>query len=657
MKKIAVFIASIVFVLSGFFLSPAPLAFAQTANTPGSLTVDTNIESALSSGCSNLFSSECALSLFYDIILQPSFWLVGVAANILDFFLGYSLDSNAYRAEFVQKGWALIRDISNVAFIFTLLYLAIKHILGSSSKKYIPTLIIVALLLNFSLFFTKVVIDAGNILARAFYNSIVIENDPNYEEGEAGYKSITLGIVDKINPQQLLSSTMIGLGGSVSGQYNSATNQFEGPVTPVISGRAGIFFTVFILIVIVNLVLTWTFLSVALLFVGRVIGLWFSMIFSPIAFITLAVPGSSGFVKQMSFDTWKDTVLKLAFMAPIFIFFLYLTISFLSIFVASQILPEGGDPFLNLMKIFIPFIFIIVLLQAAKKTADSMAGDFGSAVKSMVGKAMGAVAGGALGATAFVGRATIGRIADSQLRNGRFEQRIQEAESRGDRTTARLLTTQMNAMKKLNESSFDLRNAGKAKGVAGWASRQLGAGLGAGITSFSGDKFKAGDGSKESRKKYIDEIKKERLDLAQDLGSIADNEDSQIQLREERRQLANYQLERRRLINTGQNTNQVDINITNSQNNIAMIEGEHASITRDRRSGFANRVEDSMWESLISGGENAELHADEIRQGNRSRNAEQRALDALRALATPPAPPPGANPPAGGGPNNPNPGP
>lgn len=518
MKKIAIFIASIVFVLSGFFLSPAPLVLAQTPAVE-SLNIDTDIENALSSGCkeASFFSAECALSLFYYIALQPSFWLVGLAANILDFFLGYSLDSNAYTAEFVSKGWALIRDISNVAFIFTLLYLAISHILGNSAKKAIPTLIIVALLINFSLFFTKVVIDAGNILARAFYNSIVIENDPNYSGGDEGYKSITLGLVDKINPQQLLSSTMVGLG-AVRGEYNDATNQYEGDAIPVITGRAGIFFTIFILMIVVNLVLAWTFLSVALLFVGRVIGLWFSMIFSPIAFITLAVPGSAGFVKQMSFDTWKDTVIKLSFMAPIFIFFLYLTISFLSIFATSQIAPEGGNSFLNLMKIFIPFIFIIVLLQIAKKTATEMAGEIGGMVKSIVGKVAGVVAGAGLGATAFAGRKVVGAAARWQMKNGNYAERMANAKNPLSRWA---IAKEMKTAKYLSEkATFDARSMSKNS----WLAKGVGAATGGAF----GDKFSTGKASKKTEKSVREEGQKERLQLAKDIAGNPKDKEKEI---------------------------------------------------------------------------------------------------------------------------------
>ncbi len=536
MKKIILGIASIFVVFSGLLIVPTSLVHAQS---PNSLQVDTRIESAINVGCSNdvnPFSSTCLLYAFYNIILEPSFTLVGLAANILDFFLGYSLDSNAYNSLFIKKGWGLIRDISNIAFIFTLLYLAIRHILGLGGiKKYLPTLIIVALLLNFSLFFTKVVIDAGNILARSFYKSIVINNN-QATVSEDSYKSITFGLVDKINPQKLLSTSMFNIGNSLNCDYSTETGQCLDGATPNISDRTGTIFTIFILMVIVNLVLAWTFLSVGLLFVGRVIGLWFSMIFSPIAFITLAVPGSGGFLKQLSFDTWKDTVLKLAFVAPVFIFFLYLTISFLDVIFASgsNVTVESGDMFTGLMKIFIPFIFIVILLQVAKKTAESMAGEFGSAVKGLVGKVAGVVGGAALGATAFAGRRVIGGAASTVLNNGRVEARIAKAEEdvkagkAGAKLKLRSLQASQLALQKWKSSSWDIRNADKSTllwGGVGKASGALGKNVvRPGLQSFTSKDFNLGKGSKESRAKFIDDEEKKKLKRGEDLSTVRFNE-------------------------------------------------------------------------------------------------------------------------------------
>jgi hypothetical protein len=125
----------------------------------------------------------CLVSGFYYLILVPSGWFAYQSGRLFDFFMAYSLDSNSYtggNGDFVNQGWAVIRDIANVLFIFTLLYIAITHILQagtSGTKKLLTGLIVAALLINFSLFFSKIIIDGGNILARVFYNNIEVTYD------------------------------------------------------------------------------------------------------------------------------------------------------------------------------------------------------------------------------------------------------------------------------------------------------------------------------------------------------------------------------------------------------------------------------------------------------------------------------------------------
>ncbi len=531
MKKIAIFIASIFVVFSGYFLAPAPLVHAQTNSvSTGELTGQTNIETALSSGCDILTNfSLCVLSFIYHVILGVSFWVVGLVANIFDFFLGYTLNSEAYQSEFIVKGWGIIRDIANVAFIFTLLYLAIRHILGMSAKKYIPTLIIVALLLNFSLFFTRVVVDAGNILARAFYQSINIENDEY--SAESGYRGISAALVEKINPQRLLSESIFKQQ-ITTGDVSTTTGGVIGSGTAFaaqdLEKNMAFYVGVFLLLAFVNFTLAGIFLSVALLMVGRTVGLWFAMIFSPIAFITLAVPGSGGFVKQLSFDTWKDTVLKLSFVAPIFIFFLYLTIMFLTIFFETPIAVESQDTFMRIMSVFIPFIFVITILKISKTTAEDMAGTIGGTVKSLVGKALGVVGGVALGGAAFAGRAVLGRVAAGELATGNYEKRIADAKG----FNKWRLMEQRALLKKVESSSLDIRNAPKAKGWVGKASGVVGGGFSSAMKDFGGDKMTFGKGSDQNRKKFEEDAEKRRLKLGEELSKVSDSEKLDIEIKE-----------------------------------------------------------------------------------------------------------------------------
>ena len=112
----------------------------------------------------------CLASITYNI-WTVSANIVRFAGHILDYFVYYSTNSTSYDNVFINKGWGAVRDVANIFFIVTLLYIAIKTVLSldsSGSKKMISYVVIIALVINFSLFTTKVVIDASNILAKYF---------------------------------------------------------------------------------------------------------------------------------------------------------------------------------------------------------------------------------------------------------------------------------------------------------------------------------------------------------------------------------------------------------------------------------------------------------------------------------------------------------
>ena len=256
-------------------------------------------------GCGSAPTSwftNCIALLIYKIIYTPLASFTHLAAVVLDFFVYYSTNSGSYSSVFVARGWGAVRDIANIFFIIALLYIAIKTILSigvSNNKKLIGAIVIVALLINFSLFFTEVIIDASNILAKVFYNNITPtdQNGADLKDNNAGgQKSVTIHLVDKFDPIPIFKD-----GGTI------------------IKDNPGQFIFVTFLCIVLMIYMIYIFLSVALLFVGRVIALWLCMIFSPIAFISYTVPFK---IPGFGHEEWWSELLKNAFLAPIFIFFL-----------------------------------------------------------------------------------------------------------------------------------------------------------------------------------------------------------------------------------------------------------------------------------------------------------------------------------------------
>lgn len=545
LKKISPFL--IFFVVIGVLLAPVSASFAPKQNTNISVNSvfaqtpdpvppppDTSqSEDAYSKiGSCGITSGSgwaaCFINVYMYLIYMPSFVIVSLAGHLFDYFILYSIDSGSYNTTngFIEKGWTIIRDICNLFFLFILLYIAIRHILGSGggwTGKALKNLIIIALLINFSLFFTRIMIDAGNVLARVFYSSISVEN----EDLPLGSKSLSVGFVKKINPQRILTSNIFEPDQTLV-QNPNATSQQESPQSTV--------FLVFLMMTAINVVLAIVFLSVCLLLLARVIGLWFMMIFSPIAFISFAIPGGGGMFGKFNFEKWLKTTSSLAFMAPVLLFFLFLIIMFFDAIFSESATSD------NFIEIMIPFLIVIFMLNLAKKTAKEMSGEFGAAVTkaaTTAAMAAGVVATAGIGASAFAGRAIGGRIAGSVLRSGWTQGKIANTSEKlaaleGKKgARASLQRLRLRSMKGVYGAAESTANAAH-KGT--WDPRNTVAGKIGGrglnlVNNLAGTKIKLGKGGKETRDKYESTLRKNRLDKAERRSNVSQNEKRDYQNR------------------------------------------------------------------------------------------------------------------------------
>ncbi len=358
----------------------------------------------------------CVAQALYYIFFKTTSFVFALAGKILDFTLMYSIQDSSYRSAFVVEGWGLIRDFCNMFFIFILLYIAFGTILNIHSvkpKEMIINVVIIGLLINFSLFATQVIVDASNILARVFYNSKTIvtgiENNGviSGQVGDFGELQLTSAIVSKIDPQKLImQSSKISALPQKSGVDESTAE--EGNIT------IGTFILVVFLATAVNVVGTIAFLSSALIFIGRVVMLWLAMILAPLAFFSYLVPKLKG-SKMIGWENWWPDTLKMAFVAPVFVFFMYLIVGFMgkgldiintSMKDASTL--TGGLSFV--IAIVVPFMFLMILLMKAKSIAVDMSGEMGAAM-AKAGAAVGGVGlAVATGGAAMAMRGTVGRL-------------------------------------------------------------------------------------------------------------------------------------------------------------------------------------------------------------------------------------------------------
>jgi len=239
------------------------------------------------------------------------FTLIG--GNLLDFAIGTLvigmgdlLRGNIGVA--VDTLWQIIRDLFNILFIFGLIWIGLQTILriGSNNlQRTLGGLIVAALLINFSLFITKAVIDFSNIAAVQIYNT--------------GFGAWT-GEGSRLRAP--ISETFMQ-----NMQLNSyATDFIETPedagllreVTDFVLNPRAIGFG--FLIMVIQIIAGFVFLSGAILLIYRFVALIAYMIFSPAMFVGLI------FDKFMTYQRkWWQGFLANAFVAPAYLFMIYLS--------------------------------------------------------------------------------------------------------------------------------------------------------------------------------------------------------------------------------------------------------------------------------------------------------------------------------------------
>ncbi|HVZ11116.1 MAG TPA: hypothetical protein VG941_01720 [Candidatus Paceibacterota bacterium] len=239
--------------------------------------------------------------------------LVGILSSILVQFLAvvisifnYALYLRAFNdMPVITTTWTILRNFSNMLFIVLLIWMAFATIFDSSKysfQKMIGRFLIVAVLINFSLVIGGLIIDASQVLTNVFLGAI----------GNPG---------DKLG-QYLSAVNLVGLSpGTAASTYG--VDAFSADTVSAI----------------MRLVLTAMFLFsllVATFFaIIRIFIIWGLLIVSPLAWMAYILPGT-----QKRFYQWMGLFFGWNLFLPIYLFFLYLTIFFLS--QRDQIVAQVG---------------------------------------------------------------------------------------------------------------------------------------------------------------------------------------------------------------------------------------------------------------------------------------------------------------------------
>lgn len=247
----------------------------------------------------------------YYITIKPASLFLGMSGWFLDSVFKYTVvDLRANLKKNPSSGigfyavitmvWGIFRDIINMSFIFLLLYASIITILRADTtqlKKTISNIVIVAILINFSLFFVEIIIDVSNNAAVVIYNTIT--------QPLTTQNNIAAAFMDKLELRKLLDNAIPT---TASGNTN-----FTGMIA------ISIFGSIFILILAV------IFFVMSILFVLRFVEFIILMMMSPVGIAGIAIPKLN---QAFGGDYWKS-LLNQCFFAPIMLFFLWISIKML----------------------------------------------------------------------------------------------------------------------------------------------------------------------------------------------------------------------------------------------------------------------------------------------------------------------------------------
>lgn len=406
-------------------------------------------------------------SMMATMVLQLASLLTmigGVVLNGAIFYTVVQMSDNYRGLTVIGEAWRVIRDVSNMAFIFVLLYAAIQQIIGvgKNVKELIVRIIVVAVLINFSLFFTQFVIDMSNLFTLTFYDAIV----PNAVSNGPTGAGLSNAFMKHLNLQNLYS---------VDGQ---TMINFAGIITTGVMGS------------ILLLISAFVFFAAGLMFIIRYVVLILVLILSPIAFIAYVLPSGTDAEKYRK--QWMDALLGQAFFAPIYMMLTWVTLKILSgvtsAFGTGGNLSGTGEVALTvagntqnaqgLMSVFTNFIVVIAFLIFSLVVAKDWASRTPGGVGKLTSWATGLAGNATLGAAGWAGRRVIGGRADAMANN----QDLKDKASAGN-LRAKL---QLAAARKVAGSSMDFRATGIGGGIAGMA----GAGKAGGKDGFTGFKKK-----------------------------------------------------------------------------------------------------------------------------------------------------------------------
>lgn len=299
------------------------------------------------------------VSLFTLILdLANAAFNYAIQATIVDFGSWYNKLQDP-----VKKGWELFRDLANIGIIGLFVFIAISIILGLQEygqKKLIARVVIVATLINFSFLFTIIAINSSNALATAIYNSF--PKDTSVTTTSSDVKGIGDHFLKYMGVRTALQTN-----NTLMTQYNNPASSFFGVLSYAL------------LVIVFTLVASFVLFYGAFLLFSRFILLIILLLLSAAAFATYLSPSLS----ESAWKSWWHSLLRNAFLAPVLMIFLLISINIAAALSNTGALGAGAafslenfvaDPAKSsLWQMLFNFLAILGVLYGGMYVASQMA--------------------------------------------------------------------------------------------------------------------------------------------------------------------------------------------------------------------------------------------------------------------------------------------
>ena len=264
----------------------------------------------------NLFVAELG-----NLILWISSQFIALTASLLNISIILTMNIKAlYDATpAIEQVWIVIRNISSIFIIFGLLYTSIMTILDMKNPgigNMVKNIVIAGLFINFSLFFTKVAIDASNLISLSIYRSIA-PSTQNYQIGKDGIgKILSNNFLDENGLSNVFMQSLKVT--SIYDPKNKLSNDSDANTLLIIIST--------VLGTVLMFLTALSFLAASIAFIVRIVILLLLLGFSPVYFIGIIFPEIQSNISKK----WEKYLTQELIFMPAYLLFMYVALSFIS---------------------------------------------------------------------------------------------------------------------------------------------------------------------------------------------------------------------------------------------------------------------------------------------------------------------------------------